>query len=48
MKKDPESLKGLVYGLTPITRQSVKLWLRPEVWGSVALVVTLILNIIFW
>ena len=48
MKKDRESLKGLVYGLTPITRQSVKIWLRPEVWGSLALVVTLVLNIIFW
>jgi SSS family solute:Na+ symporter len=48
MKKDRESLKGLVYGLTPITRQSVKIWLRPEVWGSLALVITLVLNIIFW
>jgi SSS family solute:Na+ symporter len=48
VKKDRESLKGLVYGLTPITRVTVKLWLRPEVWGSLALVVTLVLNIIFW
>ncbi|OGD20440.1 MAG: Na+/galactose cotransporter [Candidatus Aminicenantes bacterium RBG_16_63_16] len=47
-KKDPESLKGLVYGLTPLTRETAKLWLRPEVWGSLALVVMLVLNIIFW
>jgi SSS family solute:Na+ symporter len=48
VKKDRESLAGLVYGLTPITRQSVRLWLRPEVWGSLALVLTLVLNLIFW
>jgi SSS family solute:Na+ symporter len=48
MRKDPESLKGLVYSLTPIKRETVKLWLRPEVWGSLALVITLVLNIIFW
>jgi SSS family solute:Na+ symporter len=48
VKKDRESLAGLVYGLTPFTRQSARLWLRPEVWGSLALVATLILNIIFW
>ena len=47
-KKDPESLKGLVYGLTPLTKETVKLWLRPEVWGWLALVVMLVLNIIFW
>ncbi len=47
-KKDPESLKGLVYGLTPLTKETAKLWVRPEVWGSLALVATLILNIIFW
>ncbi len=47
-KKDPKSLAGLVYGLTPLTKETVKVWLRPEVWGSLALVVMVILNIIFW
>ena len=47
-KKDPKSLAGLVYGLTPLTKETAKVWLRPEVWGSLALVVMVILNIIFW
>jgi SSS family solute:Na+ symporter len=47
-RKDPKSLAGLVYGLTPLTKETAKVWLRPEVWGSLALVVMVILNIIFW
>jgi SSS family solute:Na+ symporter len=47
-KKDKESLVGLVYGLSPLSKERLKLFLRPEVWGSVALVAALVLNLIFW
>jgi SSS family solute:Na+ symporter len=47
-KKARESLVGLVYGLSPLSKEKLKLFLRPEVWGSVALVAALILNLIFW
>jgi SSS family solute:Na+ symporter len=47
-KKARESLAGLVYGLSPLRKETAKFWLRPEVWGSLALVVTLVLNLIFW
>jgi SSS family solute:Na+ symporter len=47
-KKDKESLVGLVYGLSPLSKDRLKLFLRPEVWGSVALIAALVLNLIFW
>lgn len=47
-KRRPEELKGLVYSLTPRVHDHKSLLARPELWGSVALLVALILNIIFW
>jgi SSS family solute:Na+ symporter len=47
-KKDRESLAGLVYGLSPLGREKARILLRPEVWGSAALIAALVLNIIFW
>jgi SSS family solute:Na+ symporter len=47
-KKDKSELTGLVYGLSPKGWAEIKFLRRPEVWGSVALVAALILNIIFW
>jgi SSS family solute:Na+ symporter len=47
-KKDRESLAGLVYGLSPLGKEKARILLRPEVWGSAALVAALVLNIIFW
>lgn len=47
-KKDINDLKGLVYGLAPKGKEQIKLYLRPEVWGSVVLLAALVLNIIFW
>ena len=47
-KRQSEELKGLVYSLTPKDKDTKRLLLRPELWGSVALLVALILNIIFW
>ncbi|MBP7794808.1 MAG: sodium:solute symporter family protein [Candidatus Aminicenantales bacterium] len=47
-KKSESELRGLVYSLTPRTRGSEMFWRRPEIWGSIALIVMVILNIIFW
>jgi SSS family solute:Na+ symporter len=47
-KKDPAELAGLVYGLSPREKRGGKLYLRPEVWGSVALLAAVALNLIFW
>ncbi len=47
-KKNINNLRGLVYGLAPKGKEQIKLYLRPEVWGSVVLLAALILNIIFW
>src|SRR5213592_1671279 len=44
-----EELKGLVYALTEVPREEHASWLhQPEVWGAVALVVLVVLQIIFW
>jgi len=47
-KKAIAELRGLVYGLSPKEKGAIKFYLRPEVWGSVALIATLALNFIFW
>jgi len=47
-KRSPEELKGLVYSMTPRTRTAVKWLARPEVWGSLAILIAILLNIIFW
>ncbi len=47
--KDENELKSLVYGLTPKAGWAhEKFFRRPEVLGSLALIITIILNIIFW
>ena len=47
-KKAIAELRGLVYGLSPKEKGAIKFYQRPEVWGSVALIAILVLNIIFW
>jgi SSS family solute:Na+ symporter len=47
-KKAEAELAGLVFGLTPRQKGAIKFFLRPEVWGSIALIVVLALNFIFW
>ncbi len=48
-KKDDKALVGLVYGLSSRgTEASKKLYLRPELWGTVALLAAIVLNFIFW
>ena len=47
-RRDPNELKGLVYSLTPRVKSTVKWLARPEVWGSLAIILAIILNIIFW
>jgi SSS family solute:Na+ symporter len=49
-KPKPDSeLVGLVYSLTPLAHEEhSSFWHRPAVWGSVALVALVILQIIFW
>jgi solute:Na+ symporter, SSS family len=44
-----QELVGLVYSLTPIAREEQVNWLhRPLVWGILALVLLVILQVIFW
>lgn len=48
-QKGDEKLSGLVYGLSSKAKKSTAKWfLRPEIWGSLALLAALILNVIFW
>ena len=49
-KPKPDSeLVGLVYSLTPLAREEhTSFWHRPLVWGVIALVLLVILQIIFW
>lgn len=47
--KSDEELKGLVYSLTPKSREENDVWiLRPAVLGTIVLVCAVILNLIFW
>jgi SSS family solute:Na+ symporter len=49
-KPKPDSeLVGLVYSLTPIAKEeNTNFWHRPVVWGVIALILLVILQIIFW
>ncbi len=47
-KRDPKELVGLVFGLTPKPKAQARWYARPAVWGIVAIIVAVILNIIFW
>src|SRR5213082_672876 len=48
-QKPDHELKGLVYALTEVPREEHGSWLhKPVVWGAVALVVLVVLQIIFW
>jgi SSS family solute:Na+ symporter len=49
-KPKPDSeLVGLVYSLTPLAKEEhTSFWHRPVVWGVIALVLLVILQIIFW
>ncbi len=47
-KRKPEDLAGLVWKYTPRPKEMVRMLSRPEVWGSISLVIALILNILFW
>ncbi len=46
--KNVEELRGLVYGLTAHDAGKVSFLRRPELWGSVAMIVMVLLNILFW
>jgi SSS family solute:Na+ symporter len=47
--KPEDELRGLVYSLTPRQRDAAKVWYRNPLWlGIAVLIVTLILNIIFY
>jgi solute:Na+ symporter, SSS family len=47
--KPDQELVGLVYSLTPLAHEEhTSIWHRPLVWGFVALIVLVILQIIFW
>jgi solute:Na+ symporter, SSS family len=49
-KPKPDSeLVGLVYSLTPLAHEEhTSFWRRPVVWGTIALIMLVILQIIFW
>jgi len=46
-EKARAELEGLVYGMTAAA-EKLSFFKRPEVWGSLAMIVTIVLNIIFW
>lgn len=47
--KPDQELVGLVYSLTPLAREEdTSFWHRPVVWGTLALVLLVVLQIIFW
>ncbi len=49
VNKSDEELRGLVYGLSGETEaEKPRVIARPEFWGSLALIIMVILNIIFW
>lgn len=47
-KRDPKELAGLVFGLTPKPKAEARWYARPAVWGTLAIIVAVVLNIIFW
>jgi len=48
VKRDPKELAGLVFGLTPKPKTEARWYARPAVWGTVAILLALFLNILFW
>ncbi|HUL16554.1 MAG TPA: sodium:solute symporter family protein [Terriglobales bacterium] len=47
--KPDEELRGLVYSLTDVPREEHASWLhKPAVWGALALIALVVLQIIFW
>ena len=48
VKRDPKELVGLVFGLTPKPKAEARWYARPAVWGVLAIVIAIALNIIFW
>ena len=47
-KRDPKELVGLVFGLTPKPKAEARWYARPAVWGTLAIIVAVVLNVIFW
>ena len=49
-RKSDQELKGLVYSLSSRSgRDASRRWfLRPEIWGSLSLLLVVILNVLFW
>jgi SSS family solute:Na+ symporter len=47
-KRNPKELKGLVFGLTPRVKATARWFARPVVWGSLAIALAVLLNILFW
>jgi SSS family solute:Na+ symporter len=47
-RRNPEELKGLVFGLTPRIKASARWFARPAVWGTLAIALAILLNILFW
>lgn len=48
VKRDPKELAGLVFGLTPKPKTEARWYSRPAVWGTVAILLAVLLNILFW
>jgi len=48
VKRNPKELAGLVFGLTAKPTAEARWYARPAVWGILAIIVAVILNVIFW
>jgi SSS family solute:Na+ symporter len=48
VKRDPKELAGLVFGLTPKPKADARWYVRPAVWGTLAIILAIVLNVIFW
>ena len=48
VRKPDEQLRGLVYSLTPKPSEKPPLFKRPLFWGSLAMLIMIVLNILFW
>ncbi|MCK7473238.1 MAG: hypothetical protein MZV49_06310 [Rhodopseudomonas palustris] len=47
-ERDPKELVGLVFGLTPKPKAEARWYARPAVWGTLAVILAIVLNVIFW
>ena len=47
-KRDRADLVGLVFGLTPRAKAAARWLARPAVWGTLAIAMAILLNILFW